>query len=187
MLCAAGGYQAYALPGFVLSLLHHFADDVQVVMSRAAEKLTSRHAVAVASRHPVFVEMDDTSHDVYVPHIELSRDADLILVYPATVNVMAKVAQGITDELIPALIIASSVPVFFVPLTNPAMWEHPAVRRNVETLRGDGYVVTPPLPVVEVATREGLAEIADVFALPTLLLQMSAAVNGSSGAGRAKR
>jgi phosphopantothenoylcysteine synthetase/decarboxylase len=187
VLCAAGGYQVYALPGFVLSLIHHFADDVQVVMSRAAEKLTSRYAVEVASRHPVYVEMDDRSEDVYVPHIELGRDADLILVYPATVNVMAKVAQGMTDELIPALIIAAAAPVFFVPVTNPAMWQHPAVQRNVRTLRDDGYVVLPPLPVVEVATREGLAEIQDVFSLPTLLAQMSASINGTLPAGRAKR
>ena len=187
VLCAAGGYQVYALPGFVLSLIHHFADDVQVVMSRAAEKLTSRYAVEVASRHPVFVEMDDKSADVYVPHIELGRDADLILVYPATVNVLSKVAQGITDELIPALIIAASAPVFFVPVTNPAMWAHPAVQRNVRTLRDDGYVVLPPLPVVEVATREGLADIHDVFSLPTLLAQMSAAISGTLPAGRAKR
>ena len=187
VLCAAGGYQVYALPGFVLSLIHHFADDVQVVLSRAAEKLTSRYAVEVASRHPVFVEMDDRSADVYVPHIELGRDADLILVYPATVNIMAKVAQGITDELIPALIIAASAPVFFVPVTNPAMWAHPAVQRNVRTLRDDGYVVLPPLPVVEVATREGLAEIPDVFSLPTLLAQMSASINGTLATGRAKR
>ena len=187
VLCAAGGYQVYALPGFILSLIHHFADDVQVVMSRAAEKLTSRYAVEVASRHPVYVEMDDRSEDVYVPHIELGRDADLILVYPATVNVMAKVAQGITDELIPALIIAATAPVFFVPVTNPAMWAHPAVQRNLRTLRDDGYVVLPPLPVVEVATREGLAEIQDVFSLPTLLAQMSASINGTLPAGRAKR
>lgn len=187
LLCASGGYQSYALPGFVLSLLRHAAEDVQVVLSRAAAKLVSPYAVEVASRHPVFVEMEDTGPDVYVPHIELSRSADLVLVYPATVNVLGKVAQGITDELIPALVLASSAPVFFVPVTNAAMWEHPAVQRNVRTLREDGYVVLPPPPSLEVATREGLADAAEPFPLPTLLAQMSAALGAGPRAGVARR
>lgn len=187
LLCAAGGYQVYSLPGFVLSLIRHFADDVQVVLSRSACKLTSRYSVEVASRHPVFMEMDETSEDVYVPHIELSRDVDLILVYPATASVLGKVANGILDELIPALVIAASVPVFFVPITNQSMWEHPAVQRNVTVLRNDGYVVLPPLPSLEVATREGLAESVDAFPLPSLLLQMTAAIRDGSTQGEVRR
>ena len=179
LVCATGGYQCYTLPGFVLSLLRHFADDVQVVLSRAAAGMVSRAAVEVATRHPVFVEMDDTSSDVFVPHIELGRDVDLVLVYPATVNVVAKVAHGVTDELIPALILATPAPVFFVPVANPLMWNHPASRRNLKTLRDDGYVVLPPLPGVEVATREGLDAMAEPFPLPTLLARMSSALKGS--------
>ena len=187
LLCATGGYQCYALPGFVLSLLRHFADDVQVVLSRAAAGMVSRKAVEVATRHPVFVEMDDTSSDVFVPHIELGRDVDLVLVYPATVNVVAKVAHGVADELIPALILATPAPVFFVPVANPLMWNHPASRRNLKTLRDDGYVVLPPLPGVEVATREGLDELADPFPLPTLLARMASALQASSKPGVPRR
>ena len=183
LLCASGGYQTYALPGFVLALLRHAAEDVQVVLSRAAAKLVSPYAVEVASRHPVFVEMEDTGPDVFVPHIELSRSADLVLVYPATINVLGKVAQGIADELIPALVLASTTPVVFVPITNPAMWGHPAVQRNVQLLRGDGYVVLPPLPNVEIATREGLAEVPEAFPYPTLLARMSAVLSGTSAEG----
>ena len=187
LLCASGGYQTYALPGFVLALLRHAAEDVQVVLSRAAARLVSPYAVEVASRHPVFVEMEDAGPDVFVPHIELSRSADLVLVYPATINVLGKVAQGIADELIPALVLASTTPVVFVPITNPAMWGHPAVQRNVQLLRGDGYVVLPPVPNVEVATREGLAEVPEAFPYPTLLARMSAVLSGTSPAGVPKR
>ena len=67
LLCAAGGYQCYMLPGFVLALLHHLANDVQVVLSRAASHLVSRVAVEAASRHTVYVEMEDTGPDVFVP------------------------------------------------------------------------------------------------------------------------
>lgn len=186
LLCASGGYQSYALPGFVMALLRHAAEDVQVVLSRAAAKLVSAYAVEVASRHKVFIEMEDTGPDVFVPHIELARQADLVLVYPATVNVLGKVAQGIADELIAAIALSAPVPVLFVPVTNASLWEHPAVRRNVARLREDGYLVLPPPPAVEVATREGLAAAAEPFPLPTLLVQMSAALSGS-GAGVAKR
>jgi len=182
LLCATGGYQCYALPGFVLALLRHFADDVQVVLSRAAARLVSRAAVEVATRHPVYVEMEDTGPDVFVPHIELGRNVDLVLVYPATVNVVAKVAHGVADELIPALILATAAPVVFVPVANPAMWNHPASRRNLKTLRGDGYVVLPPLPGVEVATREGLMESTEPFPLPTLLARMSSILSGATAA-----
>ena len=187
LLCATGGYECYTLPGLVLSLLRHFADDVQVVLSRAAAGLVSKAAVEVASRHQVFVEMDDTGPDVFVPHIELGRGVDLVLVYPATVNVVGKVANGVTDELIPALILATAAPVIFVPVANSLMWSHPAARRNLETLREDGYVVLPPLPAVEVATREGLEETEAPFPLPTLLARMSSVLSGSGTAGVPRR
>jgi phosphopantothenoylcysteine synthetase/decarboxylase len=187
LLCAAGGYQVYTLPGFILTLLRHVADDIQVVLSRAAARLVSPLAVEVASRHPVYVEMEDRGPDVFVPHIELGLNVDMVLVYPATVNVIAKVAQGMADELIPALILATTAPVFFVPGTNPSMWEHPAVRRNVRILKEDGYVVLPPPPAVEVATREGLSELLDAFPFPTLQVQMAAALAGRSRAGLVDR
>ena len=102
LLCVCGGYQAHTVPGFVVALLRHFADDVQVVLSRSAATLVARDAVEVASRNPVFVEMTDRAAGIYVPHIELTRGADLVLVYPATVNLIGKLANGIADELIPA-------------------------------------------------------------------------------------
>lgn len=187
LLCATGGYQCYALPGFILALLRHFADDVQVVLSRAAVRLVSPLSVEAASRHAVYTEMDDTGPDVFVPHIELGRGVDLVLVYPATVNIVGKVANGIADELVAALVLATEAPVFFVPVANAAMWEHPAVKRNLDRLRQDGYVVLPPFPGVEVATREGLAEMTDPFPLPTLLAQMAAALAEDSRLGVVRR
>jgi phosphopantothenoylcysteine decarboxylase/phosphopantothenate--cysteine ligase len=180
LLCASGGYSCYLLPGLILQLLHHFADDVQVVLSRAAAKMVSKYSVEVATRHPVFAEMDDTGDGIWVPHIELGRNVDLILVYPASVNILGKVANGIADELISALILATTAPVFFVPVANPAMHDHPAVRRNLQQLRDDGYTVLPPIPGPEVATREGLEEMKEPFPFPTLLAQMRAALKAGN-------
>lgn len=178
LLCATGGYQCYALPGFILSLLRHVADEVQVVLSRAAAKMTSAYAIEVASRRKVFVEMDDIGPDVFVPHIELGRGIDFVLVYPATVNILGKIANGIADELVSAVVLATEAPVFFVPITNPLMWRHPAVRRNVQTLIADGYEVLPPIPNVEIATREGLDQIDEPFPLPTLIPRVRASLHG---------
>jgi phosphopantothenoylcysteine decarboxylase/phosphopantothenate--cysteine ligase len=187
VLCAGGGYQVYSLPAFVLALLKHICDEVQVVLSPTAAKMTSRYALQVATRREVFVEFDDVGEGVFVPHIELAQSADVVLVYPATVNIIGKVANGIADELITALVIAAECPVFFVPLTNDAMWRHPAVQRNVARLKEDGYAVLPPLPSIEIATREGLAETTDPFPLPSLAMQIAAAMRGDSPSARARR
>jgi phosphopantothenoylcysteine synthetase/decarboxylase len=187
LLCASGAYICYGLPRIVLHLLRHFADDVQVVLSRTAAKMVSTYALEVASRNRVFVELDDCGDGVYVPHVELGRNVDLIVVFPATVNILGKVANGIADELISALIIAAEVPVIFVPVSNPAMIDHPAVQRNIERLRSDGYLVLPPLPGPEVATREGMDLLGESFPIPSLLLQMSAVLANPKDRGSARR
>jgi phosphopantothenoylcysteine synthetase/decarboxylase len=187
LLCATGGYECSALPAFIFALLRHCADDVQVVMTHAAEKLSSRYAIEVASRHFVFVDMDDQAEGVFVPHIELSRRCEAIVVYPATVNILGKVANGIADELVSALIIAAKVPVFFVPVTNHSMWEHPATQRNVQRLTDDGYAVLPNVAALEVATREGLPAVETPFPFPTLLVRLQAAMTASTGGARLQR
>src|SRR5262245_7550190 len=121
LLCASGAYVVYGLPRIILQLLRHFADDVQVVLSRAAATMVSTYAVEVASRNKVFIEMDDRGDGVYVPHIELARNADLIVVFPASVNILGKVANGIADEVISALVLAVEVPVRFVLVSYPDM------------------------------------------------------------------
>jgi phosphopantothenoylcysteine decarboxylase/phosphopantothenate--cysteine ligase len=187
LLCASGAYIVYSLPRIILHLLHHFADDVQVVLSRAAATMVSPYAVEVASRNRVFIDMQDIGGGVYVPHIELTRNVDLVLVFPATVSIMGKVANGIADELISALIIAAEAPVVFLPVSNEAMLDHPAVERNIARLGADGYLVLPSLVGPEVATREGMDLLGETFPIPSLLLQMSALLNNPNASGRARR
>jgi phosphopantothenoylcysteine synthetase/decarboxylase len=187
LLCASGAYICYGLPRIILHLLRHVADDVQVVLSPAAAKMVSPYALEVASRNRVFVEMDDCGDGVYVPHIELARNADLIVVFPATVNILGKVANGIADELISALVLAAEVPVIFVPVSNPAMIDHPAVQRNIERLQSDGYLVTPPLSGPEVATREGMELLGETFPIPSLLVHLTAVLSDSKTRGRVRR
>jgi phosphopantothenoylcysteine decarboxylase/phosphopantothenate--cysteine ligase len=187
LLCVCGGYHAHTVPAFIVQLLRHFTDDVQVVLSPAATSLVARDAVEVASRNPVFVGMNDRASGVYVPHIELPSRADLVLVYPATVNLIGKLANGIADELIPALLIASEKPVVIVPVSNDAMIKHPATQRNIATLRSDGYFVVDPPATLEIATRDGLDERVGPFPYPPLLMQLSAIAAGKVSATPARR
>jgi phosphopantothenoylcysteine synthetase/decarboxylase len=187
LLCATGAYVAYGLPRIVLQMIRHIADDVQVVLSRTASKMVSRYSVEVASRNPVFVEGEDSAGGVYVPHIELSRGVDFIVVFPATVNIMGKVANGIADELISTLILAAEVPVIFMPVSNDAMIDHPAVQRNIKTLQDDGYVVMSTVPGPEVATREGMELMGEGFPFPTLLVQMTAILADTGNRARVRR
>ena len=188
LLCVCGGYHAHTIPAFVISLLRHFADDVQVVLSRAATTMVAREAVEVASRNPVFVEMSDRAGGIYVPHIELTRNTDLTLVYPATVNLIGKLAHGIADELIPALLLASETPTVIVPVANEAMIRHPATRKNLATLREYGYVVVDPPGAIEIAAREDIDERVGPFPHPALLMCLSAIAAGKleARAGHAK-
>jgi len=179
LLCVCGCYQANTIPGFIIALLQHFADDVQVVLSRTAATMVARDAVEVASRNPVFVEMTDRAAGIYVPHIELTRNTDLTLVFPATVNLIGKLANGIADELIPALLLASTKPTVIVPVANENMLSHPATQRNVEIVRGYGYVVIDSPRGIEIATREGIDEHTAPFPYPPLLMYLSAVIAGN--------
>jgi len=179
LLCVCGGYLAQSTPAFIVSLLRHFADDVQVVLSPTAQRLVARDAVEVASRNPVFVDMFDRQVGVYVPHIELTRGTDLILVYPATINLIGKLAHGIADGLIPALLLASETPTVIVPVANASMIAHPATKRNLEILRGDGYIVVDPPETAEIAWRDEIDDRVSPFPYPGLLMCLSAVIAGT--------
>ncbi|MEV0158157.1 flavoprotein [Micromonospora sp. NPDC050686] len=99
--------------------------------------------------HPALVD-EEASTDV--PHLALAAWADLVLVLPATANTLAKAVLGIADNLVSTCLLAAAAPVVLVPSMNRAMWERPAVQRNVAQLREDGYVVVPPVPVLALST-----------------------------------
>jgi phosphopantothenoylcysteine decarboxylase/phosphopantothenate--cysteine ligase len=172
VLCATGAYQVFTLPGFVLALLRHAADDVRVVLSASAARLVSVAAVEAASHHPVLVGGggDDEAASA------VAEDADLVVVYPATVNVVAKLASGLADDAVCGVVLSTAAPVIVVPFGNPKMWAAPAAAQSLARLQEIGYAVLPPLSGVEVATREGLAESTEPFPLPTLLARMTSAL-----------
>lgn len=143
-LGVTGGIAAYK-SAEIVRLLKKAHLDVQVIMTAAATELMSRHALATLSEHPVAVDLFTPSGErPGIGHIELSRSAEVMLIAPATANILGKVAAGIADDLLSTTIMASDVPVIFAPAMNVRMWENPAVAANLTLLRQRGYLFVNP-------------------------------------------
>lgn len=118
--------------------------DVTVAMTDAAQKLVGPLTFAALTGRPVATDPYTTATGVHVEHIRLADHADLLIVAPATANFLGKAANGIADDVLTSALLAVTGPVLIAPAMNVRMWNHPAVRRNLETVRGFGYEVVEP-------------------------------------------
>jgi phosphopantothenoylcysteine decarboxylase len=132
------------VPQYLLQLRQSFASEIHVMMSRASLKFLPPYALRLVSGNPVFTDTFQQMSDVKVPHIELTRMAELFLIMPATANIIGKAANGICDDLISTSIVASEAPVVFAPSMNGVMWSNKAVQQNVQRLKILGYHVLEP-------------------------------------------
>ena len=116
----------------IVRLLRRMDVDVHVAMTEAATQLMSAHALATLSEHPVVTSLWGRPE---IDHLRLSREADLMVIAPATADILGKVASGIADDLLSTAIMASNIPVVFAPAMNVQMWENPAVQHNIAVLQ----------------------------------------------------
>ena len=116
----------------------------RVILTKAAQEFVTPLSVSALSGEKCFTELFDLDDEAEMGHIELSRSADLVVVCPATANLMAKAAQGLADDLASTTLLATDKPVFMAPAMNVRMWEHPATQANLETLRSRGVTVMDP-------------------------------------------
>src|SRR2546422_3594542 len=141
--------------------------DVRVVMTEAACRFITPATLQALSGQPVHTDMWDTRVPDSMGHIELSRDRDIIVVAPATTDFLAKVANGLGDDLLSALCLARRCPLMVAPAMNVEMWQNAATQRNVEHLRADGVGILGPT-VGDHADREGgmgrMLEAEEIFA-----------------------
>jgi phosphopantothenoylcysteine decarboxylase/phosphopantothenate--cysteine ligase len=144
LLGLTGSVGVLIVPHYIYLLRQLFADRVVVMMSESAQRFVSPYTFRLFSGSTVFTDSFDITDDVRVPHIELTREADLLVVMPATANIVGKVASGICDDLISTAAAACEAPVVFVPSMNPSLWENPIVRHNVRKLRRVGHRVLEP-------------------------------------------
>ncbi len=143
LLVIGGGIAAFKCLDLIRRLREQGARVVPV-MTRAAGEFVTPLSVSALAGEKVYQELFDLDDESEMGHIQLSRAADLVVVAPATADLMAKMAQGIAGDLASTLLLATDKPVLIAPAMNVKMWEHPATQRNLETLRGDGIAVVGP-------------------------------------------
>lgn len=143
ILGVTGGVAAYKAAELARLLVKR-GIDVQVVMTAAASHFVGAATFQAITGKPVFADLWDARVANGMAHIDLSRDADLILVAPASADFLAKLAQGRADDLLSTLCLARDCPLLAAPAMNRQMWESPATRRNVETLADDGVELIGP-------------------------------------------
>ena len=141
MLGVGGGIAAYKV-AHLLRLLTESGLDVRVVPTRSALEFVGAATWAALSGHPVTAEVWDDVHQV--PHVRVGREADLVLVAPATADLLARAANGLADDLLTNTLLTTRAPVVFAPAMHTEMWEHPATVDNVATLRRRGALVLEP-------------------------------------------
>ncbi|MCW1428769.1 bifunctional phosphopantothenoylcysteine decarboxylase/phosphopantothenate synthase [Novosphingobium sp. JCM 18896] len=143
LLIVGGGIAAYKSCELV-RLIRKGGGAVTCVLTDGGAKFVTPLALAALSENEVHTTLWDLKNEVEMGHIQLSRQADLVVVCPATANMLAKMAQGIADDLATTLLLATDKPVLAVPAMNVRMWQHAATVRNVETLRAAGVEVMEP-------------------------------------------
>jgi len=143
LLIVGGGIAAYKACELV-RLLRKEGADVTCVLTEGGAHFVTAMTLAALSENPVHTTLWDLKNEVEMGHIQLSRQADLVVVCPATADLMARMAAGIADDLATTLLLATDKPVLAVPAMNVRMWQHGATARNVATLRGDGVAVMEP-------------------------------------------
>lgn len=141
VLGVSGGIAAYKACE-VLRRLTESGHDVRVVPTEAALRFVGAATFEALSGQPVATGVFTDVHEV--PHVRLGQEADLVLVAPATADLLARAAHGQADDLLTSTLLTARCPVLMVPAMHTEMWEHPATQRNVATLRGDGVVVAEP-------------------------------------------
>ena len=143
LLIVGGGIAAYKALELV-RLYRKAGLKVRVVMTRAAAEFVTPLSLATLSEDRVFSDLFSLTDEQEIGHIELSREADLLVVAPATAQLMAKAAHGLADDLASTVLLATDKRVLMAPAMNVRMWDHPATRRNLVTLTGDGVLFVGP-------------------------------------------
>ena len=143
LLIIGGGIAAYkALE--LTRLFRKAGVGVRPILTRAGAEFVTPLSLAALCEDKVYSDLFSLTDEAEMGHIELSRSADLIVVAPATADLMAKAANGLADDLASTTLLATDTPVLMAPAMNVRMWSHPATRRNLATLRADGIAFVGP-------------------------------------------
>jgi phosphopantothenoylcysteine decarboxylase / phosphopantothenate---cysteine ligase len=177
LLIMAGGIAAYKS----LELIRRLRErefGVRCIVTRAGAEFVTPLAVASLSGERVFTDLFSLTDEAEIGHIRLSREADLVVVAPATADLIAKMAHGLADDLASTALLATDKPVLVAPAMNPAMWEHPATRRSIAQVQADGVRLVGPNPGDMACGETGLGRMAEPDQIVEAIEQILAAAAG---------
>ena len=143
LLVICGGIAAYKSLEIIRQLRKNNAT-VKTILTKSAEKFVTKLSVVSLSQNKVYDDLFNSENELEMDHISLSRWADLILVVPATANMISKISQGLADDLASTVIMASNKKVMLAPAMNVRMWENPSNKENLNKIIGFGYEVIGP-------------------------------------------
>ena len=143
LLCVTGGIAVYKAVSLTSKLVQQGAE-VKVIMSQSACKFVTPLSFQALSRNEVFTDTFEEKNPAVISHIDLADWADVVLVAPATANVIGKLANGLADDMITTTLLASTAPVWIAPAMNVHMYDHPAVKANMNRLASFGYRFIEP-------------------------------------------
>ncbi|MFQ5502829.1 MAG: bifunctional phosphopantothenoylcysteine decarboxylase/phosphopantothenate--cysteine ligase CoaBC [Phycisphaerae bacterium] len=143
VVAVCGGIAAYKTATLVSSLVQRGAG-VSVVMTSAAQRFITPLTFESLTGRPVITSLWEATETHDPQHLRLSEAADLLVIAPATANMIGKIAGGIADDLVSTLVMSATGPVLLAPAMNTRMWENPIVRENLQSLKDRGYAEVPP-------------------------------------------
>ena len=162
VLGVTGSIAAYKSAELVSQLCKQ-GHEVFVVMTRRATEFITPLTLATLSRNPVLCDLSEENAGAWKPgHIELADRANLLLIAPASANTLARLAHGFADDVLGSVALATRAPLLIAPAMNGKMWDHPAAKLNVETLRARGAAFVGPAEGMLACGYEGLGRLAKV-------------------------
>ncbi|WP_117195316.1 bifunctional phosphopantothenoylcysteine decarboxylase/phosphopantothenate--cysteine ligase CoaBC [Rhizobium terrae] len=172
LLIISGGIAAYKSLDLIRRLREHGAS-VRPVMTKAAQEFITPLAVGALSAGHVYLDLFSREDEQDVGHIRLARDTDLVVVAPASADLMAKMAHGLADDLASAVLLATDRPVLIAPAMNPKMWDAPPTRRNAETLKRDGiHFVGPMAGEMAESNEAGVGRMAEPLEIVSAVVKL---------------
>jgi phosphopantothenoylcysteine decarboxylase/phosphopantothenate--cysteine ligase len=169
LIIVTGSIAAYKTLDVIRRLREHNVQ-VTTVLTKGGAEFVTPLSLASVSGSPVYSELFSLKDETEMGHIRLSRENDLIAVLPASADIIAKMASGLTDDLATATLLATDKPVIIAPAMNSKMWEHPATKRNIAQLRKDGISIIEPDSGSLACGEVGAGRLAEVDTIVSTLL-----------------
>ncbi|MFO1096699.1 MAG: bifunctional phosphopantothenoylcysteine decarboxylase/phosphopantothenate--cysteine ligase CoaBC [Xanthobacteraceae bacterium] len=181
LLIISGGIAAYKSLDLIRRLRERGAS-VRVILTKAAQQFVTPLAAGAIAGERAFTDLFDAVTEFDIGHIRLARDCDLVVVAPATADLMAKMAGGHADDLASTVLLATDRPILIAPAMNPVMWSHKATARNLAQLQADGVkTVGPNAGEMAESGEAGTGRMAEPLEIVAAIERLLAAVDGPRG------